>query len=374
MKASADSKRAAAPDFFSPQVHEARRFYLKLNPPRSREAAVVCGGLEYTSTDYRIRREHFPFYSLEYVARGRGTVELRNESNGPLTPTLSMDPKSEGLLSPNPSPPEEARGVNSASLGKVHGFNARTGLRGILSPSDGEREKLSAQVGFMVPLHARRRKGTLHVLQPGRVFSYGPGVSHEISNDPAEPMVKYFVDFTGPKAKALLASCGMAPGHVSQVFPATELQNLFDELIHSGLQATRGSAALCDHLLKCLILRIRDARAPLGGGETRAFETYQKCREHIQHHYQRLKTLEQVSAECHVNNAYLCRLFARYDHQSPYQLLLRLKMNLAAQLLHRSEALVKQVAEELGFEDPFHFSRAFKREFGLSPDEFRRLR
>jgi AraC-like DNA-binding protein len=36
--------------------------------------------------------------------------------------------------------------------------------------------------------------------------------------------------------------------------------------------------------------------------------------------------------------------------------------------------LVKQVAEETGFADPFHFSRVFKSIPGLSPDIFRRMR
>jgi len=49
-------------------------------------------------------------------------------------------------------------------------------------------------------------------------------------------------------------------------------------------------------------------------------------------------------------------------------------MNVAAQRLQKPEVLVKQVAYELGFTDPFHFSRAFKRVFGLSPAMFRRLR
>ncbi len=35
--------------------------------------------------------------------------------------------------------------------------------------------------------------------------------------------------------------------------------------------------------------------------------------------------------------------------------------------------LVKQVAAEVGCDDPFHFSRAFKHVLGLSPDAFRRL-
>ena len=52
---------------------------------------------------------------------------------------------------------------------------------------------------------------------------------------------------------------------------------------------------------------------------------------------------------------------------------MRLKMNLAAERLQNPELLVKQVAAELEFSDPFHFSRTFKKVFGLSPEEFRRL-
>jgi AraC family transcriptional activator of pobA len=46
----------------------------------------------------------------------------------------------------------------------------------------------------------------------------------------------------------------------------------------------------------------------------------------------------------------------------------------AARALQRNDTLIKQVAFELGFADPFHFSRAFKKVFGLSPAAFRKLR
>jgi AraC-like DNA-binding protein len=75
-----------------------------------------------------------------------------------------------------------------------------------------------------------------------------------------------------------------------------------------------------------------------------------------------------------LRNGYLCRLFRRYDNQSPYQYLLRLKMSRAAERLKQPGALVKQVAEEAGYDDPFHFSRVFASVFGLSPTAFRGLR
>ena len=281
------------PEFFSPQVAEARRVYLNLQPPRGTSLAVVCGGLEHCAADYAIHRETFPFFSIEYVARGRGEVKL---------------------------------------------------------------------------------KGQTFKLQPGRLFAYGPGVPHHITGEAGDPLVKYFVDFAGTSAKALMRTSGLVPGQATEVFPANALQPLFDELIQVGLRGRHGGSLLCTKLLECLTLRMADARAPMTGSETLAFSTYQHCRSHIERHFLRLKTLEQIAAECHANNAYLCRLFRRYDRQSPYQYLLRLKMNHAAERLQQPDMLVKQVAEEAGFSDPFHFSRLFKGVFGLSPDSFRRIR
>jgi AraC family transcriptional regulator of arabinose operon len=49
-------------------------------------------------------------------------------------------------------------------------------------------------------------------------------------------------------------------------------------------------------------------------------------------------------------------------------------MNAAAEQLHKPGALVKNVAADLGFTNPFHFSRVFKSVFGIPPDAFRSLR
>ncbi len=283
----------APPEFFSADVARARRFYLDLNPPRRALLVVVCGGVEHTTPGYAIHRATFPYYSIEYVARGHGELELN-----------------------------------------------------------------------------RRR----YPLRPGRVFSYAPRVPHHIRSRADNPLVKYFVDFAGRGAVALLRSCGLQPGRVSQVFPAHALQGLFDELIESGQRGSRAGTELCVRLLECLGLKISDARAPLAGTENLAFATYQQCRQHIAEHFLRLRTLGELSAECHLSGAHLCRLFRRFDHQSPYQYLLRLKINAAAERLAQPGALVKQVAEEVGFPDAFHFSRVFKSLMGLPPADFRQLR
>lgn len=281
------------PDFFSPQVSAARRFYLDLNPPRTAALSVVCGGVEHCAPDYAIRRETFPFHSIEYVVHGEGRLQL---------------------------------GRRNFDIG------------------------------------------------PGSVFSYGPGISQSIVSNHSKPLVKYFVDFTGQSASKWLVASKLPIGHASRIFPPTEIQALFDELIRHGQRTTRHTPELCRRLLECLGLKLIEARAPLKETESLAFATYQQCRDHIQAHFRRLRSLQQIGADCHLDTAYICRLFRRFDDQTPYQFLMRLKMNAAAAQLAEPGALVKNVAADLGFANPFHFSRTFKSIFAVSPEIFRRLR
>ena len=70
----------------------------------------------------------------------------------------------------------------------------------------------------------------------------------------------------------------------------------------------------------------------------------------------------------------VCRWFRRYQGTSPYQYLLRRKMNLAAEHLVENGGLVKEAAQRIGFADPYHFSRAFKAIHGVAPRALLRYR
>ncbi|MFC2634249.1 MAG: helix-turn-helix transcriptional regulator, partial [Capnocytophaga granulosa] len=48
------------------------------------------------------------------------------------------------------------------------------------------------------------------------------------------------------------------------------------------------------------------------------------------------------------------------------------KMNLAQQLLLHTDKSIGEIALQCGYEHLSHFSTAFKRKFGLSPQEMRR--
>jgi AraC-like DNA-binding protein len=288
-----NTARRSVPDFFTPHVREARRFYLDLAPSSRQPLVVVCGGAERLAPDYSVDRATFPYYSIEFVARGKGTLVLAGQ--------------------------------------------------------------------------------TVRLL-PGTVFAYAPEVPHQIATDRDDPLIKYFVDFAGRRAGVLLRQFGLPPGTSGRVLSPGEIQRVFDDLIQNGLKSTRLTSQICAMLVEYLVLKISESLGTWEAAQSPAYATYERCRQYIEANCTRLIGLKQIARQCHVVPAYLCRLFRRYDHQTPYQYLMRLKMNVAAERLRNSGVLVKQVAAELGFDDPFHFSRAFKGVLGLSPEIFRRLR
>lgn len=281
------------PEFFSTQVSEARRFYLDATARAQGPLIVVCGGCEHCRPGYQIDRPDFPFYSIEFVARGKGALILA---------------------------------------------------------------------------------GRKYALSPGKIFSYGPGIPHWITTDENSPLVKYFVDFKGPDARRLLARYGLMPGVSTQVASPEAILRIFDDLISNGENDSRYSPLLCATIVQQLILKIAETAATDAAHTTAAFSTYQTCRDFIRANCMTIRSLDQIARQCRIAPAYLCRLFRRFDDRSPYQYLMRLKMTAAAQQLQAPDARVKEVAYSLGFGDAFHFSRAFKKVFGVSPDAFRKLR
>ncbi len=75
--------RNSAPDpsepaFISRQVTEARRYYLDLNPSLTAAFVVVCGGLERLRPEYVILRRNLPYFGVELVVDGEGSVVLND--------------------------------------------------------------------------------------------------------------------------------------------------------------------------------------------------------------------------------------------------------------------------------------------------------
>ncbi|HTI69249.1 MAG TPA: AraC family transcriptional regulator [Candidatus Limnocylindria bacterium] len=65
------------PTFVSHDVTDAKRYYLDLQPSPVAALAVVCGGVERMRPEYVVERRDFPYFALELVTEGAGTLTLK---------------------------------------------------------------------------------------------------------------------------------------------------------------------------------------------------------------------------------------------------------------------------------------------------------
>jgi len=65
-------------------------------------------------------------------------------------------------------------------------------------------------------------------------------------------------------------------------------------------------------------------------------------------------------------------LFRQHMGESPMLYLRRIRVNQARYLLEHTHLLVEEIAFDVGFSDPFHFSRVFRTLTGKSPIAWRK--
>lgn len=206
-------------------------------------------------------------------------------------------------------------------------------------------------------------------LLPGSVFTYGPKSPHRIRSDARKPLLKYFVDFIGRDAAALMQETGLAPGAFRPVTDIGEVRECFDTLIRVGSRRDAYTERMCGLQLQLLVYGIARSPHAISANERRARLTFERCRQFIDAEFLRFDSIDDVASACRVDRSHLCRLFRRFHDESPLRYLQRLRMHWAANRLQESPLLVRQIALELKT-DPYHFCRVFKRVHGVAPTEF----
>ena len=213
--------------------------------------------------------------------------------------------------------------------------------------------------------------GTTRTLNPGSVFTYAPEDHFRLEALPGEPLIKYFVDVGGRPAASLIRKSGLSFAVPGTLLPARWVHDVFEQLIHCGsLPEQDGQALACD-LSRLLMDRIRLDTCQSQENRPERYQTFQRCLMYIHDHFREIHDVHTVCNACHVDRAYLSRLFQQYGEDSPFRVLVQRKVEYAAGLLRYQQMSVKQAAAEVGYEDPYHFSRVFKRWKGVPPSQFR---
>lgn len=103
-------------------------------------------------------------------------------------------------------------------------------------------------------------------------------------------------------------------------------------------------------------------------------EIVENIMEYLRHNYAESINFVQISEQYNFSSAYLSKIFKEHSGTTPGKYLFDYRMKIAKKLLRDTDLSVKDIAEQVGFPDPFHFSKSFKALTGVSPTQYREMR
>lgn len=108
-------------------------------------------------------------------------------------------------------------------------------------------------------------------------------------------------------------------------------------------------------------------------GENDTTDVMEIVIKYMQRNYQQQISLQELAEkQLFMNASYLSRLFKSTTGQTFSQYLLKIRLNAASDLLKNNNLQINEISEYVGFSDPSYFISCFKKQFYMTPKEFRR--
>lgn len=219
-----------------------------------------------------------------------------------------------------------------------------------------------------------RLQDLVYPVQRGDLVIVNTGFEHTEISDAAAPLEYIVLGVEGLEA--------LSPHPDASGWAAVSLHGLGTDLspyLHAIVREMElqepGFQAVCQGLLEVILtLLIRHANFTfsLVDGEKKSSRECSMVRRYIDAHFKENLSLDQLAALAHVNKYYLVHTFTREYGTSPINYLISRRIQESRRLLESTNHSLSQIAHVLGFSSPSYFSQVFRKQVGVSPQEYRK--
>ena len=224
-------------------------------------------------------------------------------------------------------------------------------------------------------LQSTNSEGVTHTysIKSGQGFLICPKQINTYSADKDHPWEYGWVEFDGLKAKEVLELSGLSmdsPIYRSNAKDISAL--LMEEILYIAKHANASPFNLIGHLYLLIdyLTQSSASRKIIKGGSMRDFYI-REALSFIEQNFQNDITVEDIANFCNLNRSYFGKIFRDAVGKSPQEFLITYRMTKAAQLLKMTELSVGDISNAMGYPNQLHFSRAFKKTYGISPRQWR---
>jgi len=227
--------------------------------------------------------------------------------------------------------------------------------------------------------YIHRGKGVFKVdgkkfeLKRGEGFVIWPHLLSYYQADENNPWQYSWIGFTGLKAEDYLKEAG-----ITKARPFFRTQNsektsaIFNEMTETGNLKKSKEIKLMGLLYLFFSELIENSDQQHKNNKNLKQEYLKKAVNYIDRNYSRpdLK-ISDIASYLNLNRSYLWQLFSELLDKSPQQYLIEFRIEKAALLLENYDLKVRSAALSVGYEDPFNFSKIFKKVRGKSPRHYK---
>jgi AraC-like DNA-binding protein len=215
-----------------------------------------------------------------------------------------------------------------------------------------------------------------YTLSAGEFILLPAGKAHEYSADENNPWTIYWIHFKGVTSEAFLQMMMQKMG--SPVFPVSFKENrlqLFEE-IYTNLEKGYSIDNMC---YASLSLQYFLASCCFDNNYNHQLkkekdDSIDLCIKFMQKNINTTLSLSEIAKAVSLSSSHLTTLFKKKTGFSLIEYFNQLKTQKACQYLLFTDLRVNEIANNLGFDDPYYFTRMFTKIIGVSPVKYRSKR
>lgn len=214
------------------------------------------------------------------------------------------------------------------------------------------------------------------VLQAGQVFVLPAGMPHSYAASKHNPWTIHWFHLYGAGAADVAAVVmGEAAGRIQAAsIPYSEARiKLFQKIADTFKKGYSTSNLLFANLsLSSFLSSFASPDNFMPAHKPTVADPVLLAIDYMQQHLHHPVTLDNLARAVNLSVSFFCRKFKHDTGYAPIEYYNHLRMQKACQLLHFSSLRINEVAAQIGIDDPFYFSRLFKKQLGVSPLDYRR--
>lgn len=228
-----------------------------------------------------------------------------------------------------------------------------------------------------------RIEGEIVDVEAGDLLIFNPGVKHQAIRDVGSswPTTEFVVGFSGiqlpgypndyipmKKEKYKLHAMGDLKSKILRICTLLDLEN---RAVLEGQNIMQKAL-----LVQMIVLVLREQCESNTTGNPYESKSLNKSYmvgriiDYFEEHYCEKISLEHIAENMYLSPFYISKIFKSETGDTPIRYLINIRLEKAKQLLedgHRRS--IQEIAAMVGYDDAYHFSKLFKKRYGITPSE-----